>query len=53
VFVEGRYQVVECAPAPVAVEWQEEQAVVAAPPSNLVVPGVPWQLWQYLRSALA
>jgi hypothetical protein len=53
VFVEGRYQVVEWAPAPVLVEWQEEHLVVADPPSNLVVPGVPWQLWQYFKSALA
>jgi len=35
--------------------WHDEaeQAVGAVPPSNLIVPGVPWHPWQKVRSALA
>jgi hypothetical protein len=46
------YQRVGCA---FAEGWQVDvwQEVVAAPPLNCVVPEVPWQPWQYLRSCFA
>jgi hypothetical protein len=46
----ARYQVVGCAFATV---WQEEHFVEAAPPSNRMVPGVPWHDWQNTRFFLA
>lgn len=36
-----------------AVVWQVEHFVAAAPPSNRVVPDVPWHAWQFARFFLA
>ena len=40
------YQVAGCA---LAAAWQVEHFVEAPPPSNRMVPGVPWQDWQVAR----